>query len=78
MLEKWEPCPVCGKLNKNMAYVEGGWGIVEQHYYCEQCTYFVEQCYSPVVIGISSEYPKEYAETVKELGLDVYEPEEMP
>ena len=78
MLEKLVQCPVCGKLNLDTAYTEAGFGIVEEHYYCDRCTYFVEKCYSPTVIGISSEYPKEYDNAVKKLGLHIYQPEEMP
>lgn len=42
-------CPVCGKVNEFERYSEYYWGTVEQHYYCDRCTYFVEQVYSPVL-----------------------------
>ena len=71
-------CPVCGKENKYDYYSEIEWGVVEQHYYCPRCTYFVDQAYSPVYVGISTGCPEEYLSRVDELGLDFYEPEEMP
>ena len=71
-------CPVCGKYNQYWSYSEWGFGTVEQHYYCDRCTYFIEQAYSPECDGISTDCPEEYLERVEELGLDVYEPEEIP
>ena len=69
-------CPICGKYNEYWSYSECGFGTVEQHYFCPRCTYFVEQVYSPVCVGISADYPEEYLRRVEELELDVYEPEE--
>ncbi len=77
-IKKARKCPVCGKYNVYESYSEWGFGIVEQHYYCDRCTYFVEQAYSRVCVGISSDCPEEYLGRVEELGLDVYEPEEIP
>ena len=71
-------CPVCGKVNDYERYSEYHWGTVEQHYYCDRCTYFVEQVYSPVVEGISSDCPEEYLFKAKLLDLKVYAPEEIP
>ena len=71
-------CPVCGTRNEYVAYSELNFGTVEQHYYCPRCTYFVEQCYSPYVDGISTDCPEEYLERAKELKLDFYQPEEIP
>lgn len=71
-------CPVCGKSNEYQSWSEWGFGTVEQHYYCDRCTYFVDQVYSPVCVGISTECPEEYLSKAKELELDFYEPEEMP
>ena len=71
-------CPVCGKYNKYWSSSEWGFGTVEQHYYCDRCTYFIEQAYSPVCDGISTDCPEEYLGRVEELGLDVYKPEEIP
>ena len=71
-------CPVCGKENKYTRYSEWGFGTVEQHYYCSRCTYFVEQCYSSCVDGISTDCPEEYLGRVGELELNVYKPEELP
>ena len=70
-------CPVCGKINEYTAYSEWGFGVVEQHYYCDRCTYFVWQVYSPVYEGISMDCSEEYLSKVKELELDFYEPEEL-
>ena len=71
-------CPVCGKENKYDYYSEFGWGTVELHYYCDRCTYFAEQCYSPVYEGISTDCPEEYLSRAKELELDFCKPEELP
>lgn len=56
----------------------GGCGTVEQHYFCPRCTYLVEQVYSPVYVGISTDCPEEYLGIVEGLGLDFYKLEEMP
>jgi len=71
-------CLVCGKENKYTSYSEWGFGTVEQHYYCDRCTYFVEQVYSPVYVGISTDCPEEYLSRAEELKLDFYKPEEIP
>jgi len=75
---KYINCPVCGTRNEYTVYSEFGFGIVELHYHCPECTYFVEQCYSPVCVGISTDCPEEYLERAKELKLDFYQPEEIP
>ena len=77
MDEKLLECPVCGKENKYTSYSEWGFGTVEQHYYCDRCTYFLEQVYSHPVTGISTNCPEEYLGRAKELELDFYELEEM-
>ena len=41
-------------------------------------TDFIEQAYSPVLKGISTDCPEKYLERVKELKLDFYKPEEIP
>ena len=71
-------CPVCGKYNEYVSFSEWGWGTVEQHYYCSRCTYFVEQVYSPVCEGISTDCPEEYKHKAEMLDLNFYEPEEVP
>lgn len=49
-------CPMCGsKKYKYVSYSEFGWGIVEQHGYCDRCGYTIEQAYSQSIDGI--EYP---------------------
>ena len=78
MYQEISKCPVCGKDNQYTAYSEWGIGTVEQHYYCDRCTYFVYQVYSPVYDGISTDCPEEYLDRVRELKLDVYKPEEIP
>lgn len=78
MDEELLKCPVCGKENKYDYYSEIEWGVVERHYYCPRCTYFVEQVYSPVCVGISTDCPEEYLSRAKELELNFYKPEEMP
>ena len=77
-IKETRKCPVCGKENKYISYSEFGFGVVELHYYCNRCTYFAEQCYSPVIVGISTDCPEEYIERAKELKLDFYKPEEIP
>ena len=78
MTKETRKCPVCGKYNEYTSYSEWGWGIVERHYYCPRCTYFIEQAYSTVCVGISTDCPEEYLEKAKELELDFYKPEVMP
>lgn len=42
-------CPTChSKTFEYISFLEEGWGIVEQHGYCDKCGYTVEQAYSPV------------------------------
>ena len=42
-------CPICHiKTFEYIFFSEDGWGIVEQHGYCDKCGYTVEQAYSPV------------------------------
>ena len=42
-------CPTChSKTFEYISFSEEGWGIVEQHGYCDKCGYTVEQAYSPV------------------------------
>ena len=71
-------CPVCGQCDPYFHYTEWGFGTVEQHYYCPRCTYFVEQAYSPVCEGSSTDCPEEYKHKAEMLNLNFYEPEEVP
>lgn len=71
-------CPVCGKENEYEAYTEYEWGNVEQHYYCDRCTYFLEQSYSHPYSGICTDCPEEYVEIAKEQGLEFFPPEAIP
>ena len=73
-----EECPVCGKRNEYFQFFEYGIGTVEQHYYCDRCTYFVEQGYSSVMEGISTDCPEEYVVKAKELGIGFWKLEEKP
>lgn len=51
----WEDiirCPICHADTFEYFLVsEFGFGIVEQHGYCDRCGYTVEQAYSPVYAG---------------------------
>lgn len=69
-------CPVCGAPVEIVRYSEYGWGIVEMHGYCENCTWTIEQCYSPVCQFIYKGFPEKYSDRVKELGLMVVEEED--
>lgn len=71
-------CPVCGKDNKYSSYSEWGIGTVELHYYCDRCTYFAEQTYSPVYEGVSTDCPEEYIDRANELKLNICLPDEIP
>jgi len=77
-MTKTSKCPVCGQYNPYFHYTEWGFGTVERHYYCSRCTYFMEQVYSPACEGISTDCPEEYREKAEMLGLNFYEPEEIP
>ena len=49
---KANKCPICGYEGfKDVHYAEWGWGIVEQHCYCDRCGYVVERSYSKPVVG---------------------------
>lgn len=49
MLKHLIECPTChAKTFEYISFSEEGWGIVEQHGYCDKCGYTVEQAYSPV------------------------------
>lgn len=43
-------CPVCkSKTFEYVCYCDYGWiGIYEEHGYCNNCGYVIEQAYSPV------------------------------
>lgn len=44
----WEGnCPICGTSNKRDIYTEEGIGVVEEHYFCPECGYSDQMCYSP-------------------------------
>ena len=44
---KFIDCPICkSKTFDYYSYSEWGWGIVEQHGYCDKCGYVIEQAYS--------------------------------
>ncbi len=59
-------------------------GLVEEHYYCENCGFFIEMAYSPPIIGMTVGYNDEreeqnklekrekYKDRIKELGLKCY------
>lgn len=40
-------CPVCGQRNKRETYYEDGIGLVESHYFCDNCGFADEMAYSP-------------------------------
>lgn len=44
-------CPVCGGNHYEYESYYEEWGVVEQHGYCSDCGYFIEQAYSPVYEG---------------------------
>ena len=50
-------CPICNSRNyKYQLYKEEFWGAmieVEQHGWCKDCGYWIEQCYSPVYEGFA-------------------------
>lgn len=49
---KMTKCPICGyKKFKDEHYAEEGYGIVEQHCYCDRCGYMIGQCYSEPIDG---------------------------
>lgn len=56
-----QTCPVC-KFDKYryVSYSEYGWGIVEQHGYCDRCGYTIEQAYSSAVVGFEHPQRKGY------------------
>jgi outer membrane protease len=76
-------CDVCGKENDYFSFSENI-GIVEKHYYCDNCGFFVEMSYSSEMRGMcvgyndtKEEHDKtnkriEYADKIKELGLQCY------
>lgn len=47
-----KPCPICGKQNNYEAYYEEC-GLVEEHYYCNQCGYFIDSAYGQESEGIN-------------------------
>ena len=69
-------CPVCGKEYDVMVFSEEPVGTVEYHFYCDNCTYFEDMCYSPVYAGITDKYPSKYKDRIEKLGINVY-PEEF-
>ena len=72
-----QKCPVCGTLNeRDIWYMEIG--ICEDHYFCRRCSYFSDMAYSSYYIGIGDDYPKEYEDKVRELGLKVVPQEAIP
>lgn len=70
-------CPVCGAPVEIVSYSEEGWGTVETHGYCENCTWTVDQCYSPVCQFILKGFPEKYSDRVKELGLLVIDQNDL-
>ena len=70
-------CPVCGEPVEIVSYTEYGWGTVEQHGYCKNCTWTVDQCYSPVCQFILKGFPEKYSDRVKELGLLVIDQNDL-
>ena len=71
-------CPVCGTLNERDVSTMFGIGICEDHYFCRRCSYFSDMAYSSYYVGIGDDYPKEYEDKVRELGLDVVPQEAIP
>lgn len=71
-------CPVCAKEHDVLSWSEYGIGTVEFHMYCDRCGYFAEKCYSPVYEGICEGFPEQYADRVRELGLDVVPMDAVP
>lgn len=82
-MKRKEPCSVCGTENDYFSYHEDV-GLVEEHYYCENCGFFVEMAYSPSICGMTTGYADEkeeqdklekrekYKDKIKELGLECY------
>ena len=68
---KMQNCPVCGTLNERDISSIYEVGICEDHYFCRRCSYFCTMAYSPYYEGIGDDYPKEYEDKVRELGLNV-------
>ena len=71
-------CDVCGKQNEYICYSEDI-GIVERHYFCDNCGFFVEQAYSSVLKGISLGDEKmqlrrnSYKDKINQLKLETYD-----
>lgn len=70
MIKDNASCPVCGELNERIRYCTVD--VVEQYYVCNRCTFFSKRAYSPLYSGIREDYPKQYADIVKEMKLEVY------
>jgi RNA polymerase subunit RPABC4/transcription elongation factor Spt4 len=52
MAMNFNVCPVCHSSKYKYQYwTEFGWGTVEQHGYCDQCGYIVDQAYSQPISG---------------------------
>ena len=76
-------CPVCKTENDYFSWHEEV-GLVEQHYYCENCGYFIEMVYSPTLEGMLIGYVNEeeeldkknkrekYKDRIKELNLECH------
>lgn len=71
-------CDVCGKQNEYVSYSEDI-GVVERHYFCNNCGFFVEQAYSSVLKGIAlgdkdmQSRRKEYEGKINKLKLETYD-----
>lgn len=72
-------CNVCGTENDYFSFSE--WvGVVEKHYFCKNCGFFVEMSYSPELRGMCItnnedmlEQQKKYENKIKELNLEYYD-----
>ena len=71
-MKRVKPCLVCGQENPYTEYYEDGWGVVEEHYFCNNCTYFIEMAYCEPIEGVIADFPTEYKERIEELHLKVY------
>lgn len=71
-------CDICGKQNEYVFYSEDI-GVVERHYFCDNCGFFVEQAYSSVLKGVAlgdkdmQSRRKEYENKINQLKLKTYD-----
>lgn len=77
-MEVQENCPICNKENSRIYSTECV-GVVEDHYFCEQCGYFRHMAYSPVIEGVAipegmtpEEHNAKYGEIIAQKKLKMY------